>query len=67
MDGVTYDTGVLIAADRNDQRRPPWWRRASGMTGEEGVTEDIERTCLCFAERTAERIDRWSDGDLFEP
>ena len=39
---------------------------ASHAAGEEGVAVDLERACIDFADRAAERVDRRSNGDVFE-
>lgn len=41
--------------------------RVSHAASEEGVAIDLERASIDFADRTAERVDRRSDGDVFEP
>jgi hypothetical protein len=38
----------------------------SHATSEERVAVDLERACIDFADRAAERVDRRSNGDVFE-
>ena len=54
MDGVTYDTGALVAADRNDRRM---WALHAGFLAEEIAPTHVRKIADAVRARlTIERV-----------